>query len=79
MGGDERPGKDAGSSRDSLPPASRTFRIEENVGGASAGTKTEWAQTFSLSWGYDDPEKLRSSNRQFGPIGADAGQPKISF
>jgi hypothetical protein len=25
-------------------------------------------------WGYDEPEILRNSNRQFGPIGADAGQ-----
>ena len=25
-------------------------------------------------WGYDEPEILRYSNRQFGPIGADAGQ-----
>ena len=24
-------------------------------------------------WGYDEPEILRYSNRQFGPIGADAG------
>jgi len=24
-------------------------------------------------WGYDAPEILRCSNRQFGPIGADAG------
>jgi hypothetical protein len=27
-------------------------------------------------WGYDEPEILRYSNRQFGPIGADAGQPQ---
>ena len=27
----------------------------------------------SLSWGYDEPEILRHSNRQLGPIGADAG------
>jgi len=25
-------------------------------------------------WGYDEPEILRTSKRQFGPIGADAGQ-----
>ena len=25
-------------------------------------------------WGYDEPELLRYSNRQFGPIGADAGR-----
>jgi hypothetical protein len=27
--------------------------------------------------GYDEPEILRYSNRQFGPIGADAGHAKI--
>ena len=25
-------------------------------------------------WGYDEPEMLCHSNRQFAPIGADAGQ-----
>ena len=25
-------------------------------------------------WGYDEPEILRYSNRQFGPIGANPGQ-----
>ena len=25
-------------------------------------------------WGYDEPEILHTSNRHFGPIGADAGQ-----
>jgi hypothetical protein len=31
-------------------------------------------------WGYDEPEILRYSNRQFGPIGADAGQTaRISY
>jgi hypothetical protein len=28
---------------------------------------------FHSPWGYDEPEILRHSNRQFGPIGADAG------
>ena len=31
------------------------------------------ARASSLSWGYDEPEILRYSNRQFGPIGADTG------
>jgi hypothetical protein len=29
--------------------------------------------------GYDEPEILRYSNRQFGPIGADAGQVTPEF
>lgn len=29
---------------------------------------------FHPPWGYDEPELLRFSNRQFGPIGADAGR-----
>ena len=28
-------------------------------------------------WGYDEPEILRTSNRQFGPIGADARQARF--
>jgi len=28
-------------------------------------------------WGYDEPEILRYSNRQFGPIGADAGHSSL--
>ena len=30
-------------------------------------------------WGYDEPEILRASNRQYGPIGADARQPNSIF
>jgi hypothetical protein len=37
-----------------------------------------WASGFLVHlhspWGYDEPEILRYSNRQFGLIGADAGQ-----
>ncbi len=41
---------------------------------ADHGSKIEQACSSSLSAGYDEPEILRCSNRQFGPIGADAGQ-----
>ena len=40
---------------------------------ADHGSKIEQACSSSLSAGYDEPEILRYSNRQFGPIGADAG------
>jgi hypothetical protein len=33
--------------------------------------------TTDTPWGYDEPEILRYSNRQFGPIGADAGQAEL--
>jgi len=46
------------------PPASRVF-LEL----ATAHLDTPWS--------YDEPEILRYSNRQFAPIGADAGQASI--
>ena len=38
------------------------------------GWGREFLAHLHSPWGYDEPEILRYSNRQLGPIGADAGQ-----
>ena len=57
-------------------PAAGIARVQGGGEGVNAdhGSKIEQACSSSLSADYDEPEILRYSNRQFGPIGADAGQ-----
>ena len=38
------------------------------------GMPDRWQGASARPWGVAEPEILRYSNRQFGPIGADAGQ-----
>lgn len=40
-------------------------------------TSTAWVCTQWPILGHDEPEFLRYSNRQFGPMGADAGHAKL--
>jgi hypothetical protein len=60
-------GADAGQSGRKSQPAAIN-------GWHPRGWAGEFLAYLNSPWGYDEPEILRYSNRQFGPIGADAGQ-----
>jgi hypothetical protein len=63
-----------------LSPAEWCLRVARRISRTSfsAGTRVGGGGGFLAylhpPWGYDEPEILRYSNRQFGLIGADAGQ-----
>ena len=70
------PGEDAAVNRDSLLLASRGLRLVEKAWALATAPKSSMTFHLHSPWDDDEPENLRSSNRQFGPIGADAGQPR---
>ena len=57
-------------------PAASVVGVQGGGEGVNAGhgSKIEQAGASSLFTSYDEPEFLRNSNHQLGPIDADAGQ-----
>jgi hypothetical protein len=76
LGAVNAPGEEASVSRGSFPLTARAVRMVERVSGkASSPQGISLLADLYSPWGYDELEFLRYSNRQLGPIGADAGQP----
>jgi hypothetical protein len=70
------PSEDAAVNRDSLPLTCRGLRLVEKVCALATAPKSRMTFHLHSPWDDDEMENLHSSNRQFGPIGADAGQPR---